>query len=62
MINDKICALREKLNKSIIEGEDYEIVYKISTELDDLIASYYSQENSKEDTHKSQSEKMMSII
>lgn len=62
MINDKICALREKLNKSIIEGEDYEIVYKISTELDDLIASYYSQENSKEDTHKSQSKKMMSII
>lgn len=48
MINDEICALREKLNKSIIDGEDYEIIYKISTELDDLIAEYYKEEYNKE--------------
>ena len=47
MLNDKICALRERLNNSILNGEDYEIIYKISIELDDLIANYYKEEFSK---------------
>ena len=41
MLNDKICKLREKLNESIINGEDYSIIYQLSIELDDLIAQYY---------------------
>ncbi|MBP3463473.1 MAG: aspartyl-phosphate phosphatase Spo0E family protein [Clostridia bacterium] len=41
MINEKICKLREKLNKSIQNGENYEIIYAISVELDDLITEYY---------------------
>ena len=41
MLNDEICRLREKLNKSIIDGEDYSITYKLSIELDELIARYY---------------------
>ena len=41
MINDEICKLRDKLNKSIIEGQDYEVIYKLSIELDELIAEYY---------------------
>lgn len=44
MIDDKICELRDKLNKSIINGEDYGIIYKLSVELDDLIAEYYREE------------------
>ena len=38
MLNDEICKLREKLNNSILNGEDYSITYKISIELDELIA------------------------
>lgn len=41
MLNDEICKLREKLNESIIRGEDYSITYKLSIELDELIAKYY---------------------
>lgn len=41
MINDEICKMREKLNKSIENNEDYEIIYKISVELDELIEEYY---------------------
>ena len=41
MLNDKICKLREKLNESIINGEDYSIIYQVSIELDELIAQYY---------------------
>jgi len=41
MLNDEICKLREKLNNSIIQGEDYEKIYQISVELDELIAKYY---------------------
>ncbi len=42
MLNDEICKLREKLNESIINGNDYSITYQISVELDQLIAQYYS--------------------
>ena len=41
MLNDEICKKREELNKSIENGQDYEIIYKLSVELDDLIAKYY---------------------
>jgi len=40
---EKIIELREKLNESIINGEDYEITYKLSIELDELITKYYKQ-------------------
>ena len=42
MLNEEICNLRDKLNESIISGEDYSIIYKLSVELDELIAQYYS--------------------
>lgn len=45
MLNDEICSLREKLNESIITGQDYDITYKLSIELDELIAKYYSVTN-----------------
>lgn len=41
MLNDEICKLREKLNESIISGEDYSITYKLSVQLDELISKYY---------------------
>ncbi|MCI9016566.1 MAG: aspartyl-phosphate phosphatase Spo0E family protein [Clostridia bacterium] len=41
MINDDICKKRDELNKSIENGEDYNIIYKISVELDELIDKYY---------------------
>ena len=41
MLNEEICKLRDKLNKSIETGEDYSITYKLSVELDELIAKYY---------------------
>lgn len=44
MLNDKICRLREELNNSIINGQDYKITYEISIELDELIAEYYRTE------------------
>ncbi len=44
MLNDEICKLRDKLNESIINEEDYEIIYKLSVELDELIAEFYRHE------------------
>ena len=41
MLNDEICKLRDKLNNSIVTGEDYDIIYQLSIELDELIAEYY---------------------
>lgn len=48
MINDEICKLRDKLNKSIEDGEDYDVIYKLSVELDDLIAQFYREKNEEE--------------
>lgn len=45
MLNEEICRLRDKLNKSIENGDDYSITYKLSIELDELIAKYYRKIN-----------------
>lgn len=42
MLDEKICKLRDKLNKCISNGEDYSVIYKVSVELDELIAKYYA--------------------
>lgn len=44
MLNDEICRKRDELNKSIENGEEYSKIYKLSVELDDLIAKYYINE------------------
>lgn len=41
MLDEKICKLREKLNDSIISGQDYSVTYELSIQLDKLIAEYY---------------------
>lgn len=41
MLENQINDLREKLNESIINHQDYKITYEISIELDELIAQYY---------------------
>ncbi len=41
MLNEEICKLRDKLNQTVISGEDYSLIYKLSVELDELIAQYY---------------------
>ena len=41
MLNDEICELRDKLNESIVSGQDYSVVYQLSIELDELIAEDY---------------------
>ena len=45
MLNEEICKKREELNSSIINKQDYEIIYKLSVELDDLIADHYRRKN-----------------
>lgn len=45
MLNEEICKLRDKLNKSIENGDDYSNTYKLSVELDELIAQFYRNNN-----------------
>ena len=39
--NDEIVELRNKLDNAILRNENYEVIYQISVQLDDLIAKYY---------------------
>lgn len=41
MLDERIRETRERLNESIITGKDYEVIYNLSVELDELIAKYY---------------------
>ena len=41
MLNDEIREARKKLDESIVTGKDYQEIYKLSVELDELIAKYY---------------------
>lgn len=43
MLNDEICKLRDKLNQSIVDRQDYSYIYKLSIELDELIAKFYQE-------------------
>lgn len=43
MLNDEICKKRDELNESIKNNEDYDKIYKLSIELDELIARYYQE-------------------
>lgn len=47
MLNDEICKKRDELNKSIEQGEEYSKIYKLSVELDELIAKYYKTQHAK---------------
>ncbi len=52
MLNDEICKLRDKLNESIISGQDYTVTYKLSIELDELIAKYYRTDEKEDEREK----------
>lgn len=52
MLNDEICKLRDKLNKSIENGDDYSIIYQLSIELDELIAQYYMETKNTKNSRK----------
>lgn len=53
MLNDDICRKRDELNQSIAENKDYSIIYRLSVELDELIAEFYrkSVKNEKKDLY-----------
>lgn len=40
-LKEQIAHLRDKLNKSINEDQNYEIIYELSVKLDKLIALFY---------------------
>lgn len=48
MLEEKIKRKREQLNKSIEKNENYENVYKLSVELDELISEFYKEKEEKE--------------
>ena len=52
MINDEICKLRDKLNKSIEDGEDYDVICQLSVELDQLIAQFMDEKKEKDEMEK----------
>ncbi len=41
MLDEEILELRRKLNESVEKEESYKKTYKLSVELDNLIAEYY---------------------
>ena len=50
MLEDKINKKREELNESIEKNRNYEDVYRLSVELDDLIDEFYKKSKEKERT------------
>ena len=43
MLDQEILELRRKLNESVTNEKDYKKTYKLSVELDNLIAKYYKE-------------------
>ena len=45
MLDKEIEKLRKELNDAIAEKRDYSEIYKLSIEMDELIAKYYKENN-----------------
>lgn len=60
MLEEKINKKREELNKSIEKNRDYDKTYKLSVELDDLIAEFYKKSLQK--TKKNNKKKILYMI
>lgn len=56
MLNDEICKKRDQLNKSIEQNEEYSKIYRLSVELDELIAKYYNEQQAEKTKDKFNSE------
>lgn len=52
MLNDEICKKRDQLNKSIEQKEEYSKIYRLSVELDELIAKYYNEQQAQDTKEK----------
>lgn len=50
MLEEKIKRKRKELNESIENHKKYEDVYRLSVELDELIAEFYKESKKKEET------------
>ena len=50
MLEDEIQRKRKQLNESIENNKNYEDVYRLSVELDDLITEFYKKSKEKERT------------
>lgn len=50
MIEEKIKRKRKQLNESIEKNKNYDDVYKLSIELDELITEFYKETKRKEET------------
>lgn len=50
MLEDEIQRKRKQLNESIENNKNYEDVYRLSIELDDLITEFYKESKEKEMT------------
>lgn len=50
MLEEKIQRKRKQLNESIEKNGNYEDVYKLSVELDDLITEFYKESKEKKKT------------
>lgn len=57
MLEDEINKKREELNKSLERKENYNDTYKLSVELDNLIAEFYK--NSKKEKKKKEKHKIL---
>jgi len=49
MLQEKINKKRKELDESIEKNDKYENVYKLSVELDDLIAEFYEETKKKKE-------------
>ena len=52
MLDEEILELRRKLNESITNEKNYDTTYRLSIELDKLIAKYYNEKLMKRSNEK----------
>ncbi len=62
MLEEKISEKRKELNESLEKNKNYDMTYKLSIELDDLISKFYEETKESEDEIKTKERRKVLYI
>ncbi len=62
MLEEKILEKRKELNESIEKNKNYDMTYRLSVELDELIAQFYGETKEKNQKRTKEKRKVLYIV
>lgn len=62
MLEEKISQKRKELDESLQKGQNYETTYKLSVELDELIAEFYQKASKRDEENRTKKKRVLYMV